>query len=170
MKKKNKINKLVILFIISLFNFLPFKAFSKNFLISEESFLRLEQYFDKKIFSYVYDNEIANISNLAVAISQDGKNTVLAYCREDDKFLCALSSPYLFQTKKRCERKFGKKCEIIFKENYLINNDKKIFIKDKSFLKNYFNTFISDHDAKIYHSDFEVASSRDTENCGSDDC
>lgn len=131
----------------------------------------MESYFTKNLYSYVYGNKLNNITSLAFAISKDGENTVLGYCRENIKSLCQTNSPYLFQTKKRCERKFKKKCQILLKDNFLLMDNKKILINNKNELSKYFaifdNKIVSSKDK---HTDFEVPSSREIEGCGETDC
>lgn len=177
MRKKNSKNKKNFsIFIISLYTFFCYFSFfissntygDKFFNVSKSAFNRIEGYFDKKIFSFIYNNNIENFTGLAIFITNDGQNTVLTYCRERDKFLCQINSPFLFQSKTRCEKTFKKKCQILFKENYLILK-KKILIKNKKELKNYFK-IVNKENIKSKHTDFEVSSSRDNEGCGSGDC
>ena len=122
---------------------------------------RIDQYINKKIYSYVYDNTIINITSLAMAISDDGLSSVIGYCREK-KELCRTNSPYLFQIKIRCEKISKKNCEIVIKDDFLIIDNKKIKL-NKENKKKYFLINKNKLVGKKKQSDFEIENTKDYE-------
>lgn len=174
LKNKTKFQNIIQFLTAFSFIFLSTMSFAGNhnkLLVTSDSYERIENYFEKKFYSFVYNNELSDVTNLAFAISDDGQNTILGYCRENNILLCQTNSPYLFQTKKKCERKFKKVCKLIFQGNFLIKNNKKIEIENKEDLKlfiNYTNKRIEPN--RKNHSDFEIQSTKDTENCNTESC
>lgn len=167
MKKKTKTSLiLTLVYLLSLC--INASAYAeKKTTVSKKTYERIEQYISENIFSYIYNNNLSKVTSLNFFISKDGQFSIITYCNRSgiDEHSCLTNSPYIFQSKYRCEKISKQEC-------YIILDRKKIISKDSNYEISLNNLNIFFHiDSKLSnnpknHSEFEVASSKDFEGGG----
>jgi len=154
------INQIILYSLIIIFNS---PSFSKDKIsVSEQTFSRIQNYYDGDFYSVENDNRIFNVTGIYFVISDDGKFSVISYCKEE-KINCDLNLQE-FKANYRCKKISQQNCRTLFNEKKIIidhktNNIKKIsskeelkdlFITSRDNNKSNFKKFISDLEIITY--------------------
>ena len=147
------INQIILSSLIIIFNS---PSFSKNKIsVSEQTFSRIQNYYDGDFYSVENDNRIFNVVGIYFVISDDGKFSVISYCKEE-KINCDLNLQE-FKANYRCKKISQQNCRTLFNENKIIIDDKsknKKKITSKEELKIFFTTFKNNNSNKDNYKKF----------------
>ena len=151
------INQIILSSILIIFGSPSFSNDKIN--VSEQTFSRIQNYYNGDFYSVENDNRIFNVVGIYFIISDDGKFSVISYCKEE-KINCDLNLQE-FKANYRCKKISQQNCRTLFYEkNIVINhNMKKIKkIKSKEELNNFFTTYKDNNEGnfKKFISDLEI--------------
>ena len=151
------LNNIILFGILLIFGSPSFSSDKIN--VSEQTFSRIQNYYNGDFYSVENDNRIFNVVGIYFVISEDGKFSVISYCKEE-KINCDLNLQE-FKANYRCKKISQQNCRTLFNEKKIIidrktNNIKKISSKEE--LKDYFITYKDNNKSnfKKFISDLEI--------------
>ena len=151
------LNKIILYSILIVFGSPSFSNDRIN--VSEQTFNRIQNYYDGDFYSVENDNRIFNVVGIYFVISEDGKFSVISYCTEE-KINCDLNLQE-FKANYRCKKISQQNCRTLFYEKKIVidrktNNIKKISSKED--LKNLFIVYKDNNKSnfKKFISDLEI--------------